>query len=54
MLAALDKTGSIETAAAAIAEEHDVELATVITDMCELCDKLSQRGLIEIEPRRPE
>jgi hypothetical protein len=51
MLAALDEIGSIELAAAKIAEEHDGEIATVMADMCALCRKLSQRGIVEIEPR---
>jgi hypothetical protein len=50
MLAALDETGSVMTAAERIAERHEVELAHVVTDMCSLCEKLSERGLITIEP----
>lgn len=50
MLAALDETGSVEAAAKQMAERHEVDVAAVLADVCALCEKLSERGLIEIEP----
>jgi hypothetical protein len=49
MLSVLEDAGSVEQAAEKIAERHGVELATVQTDMCALCEQLAERGLITVE-----
>jgi hypothetical protein len=50
MLAALDETGSIELAANRIAERHEVDLSRVQNDLCDLCERFMQRGLIAVVP----
>jgi hypothetical protein len=49
MLAALDDTGSVEAAAHAIADRHEVDLNEVQADICALCERFIERGLIEVE-----
>jgi Coenzyme PQQ synthesis protein D (PqqD) len=50
MLTALQETDTVEAAAQQIAERHGVELARVQADICALCESLSERGLIAVEP----
>ncbi len=54
MLQALERAACVRDAAAVVAEEYAQPLAIVEQDMCELCDALLARGLIELdgEPSR--
>jgi hypothetical protein len=54
MLEALERAACVRDAAAAVAEEYAQPPAIVERDMCELCDALLERGLIELdgEPSR--
>lgn len=49
MLAAMEETGSAERAAEIVADEFEVELDRVRTDLAELCAKLLERGLVVVE-----
>ena len=49
MLAALEQAACLRDAAAAVAEEYGQPPAIVERDMCELCDALLARGLIEFD-----
>ena|ERR1035437_10035878 len=49
MLAALEQTGCVRDAAAAVAAGFEQAQAVVEKDMCELCRLLLDRGLIEID-----
>jgi Coenzyme PQQ synthesis protein D (PqqD) len=50
MLAALDEVGNVREAAARLAGEYDQPLEQIEVDLCEFCEALSERGLIELEP----
>jgi molybdenum-dependent DNA-binding transcriptional regulator ModE len=47
MLQALTEAGSVREAAAAVAAEYDAPAATIEGDICELCQNLLDRGLVE-------
>jgi coenzyme PQQ synthesis protein D (PqqD) len=47
MLAALERSSSVAAAARAIADRYSEPQANVERDLCELCAKLLDRGLIE-------
>jgi hypothetical protein len=49
MLDALEKATCVRAAAAAVAEDYKNPQALVEQDMCELCQLLLDRGLIEID-----
>lgn len=49
MLEALERTGVVSEAAAAIAEDYDQPIEAAEEDVCRLCEALLERGLIEIE-----
>jgi hypothetical protein len=49
MLEALERASSVHEAAAAVAGEYAQPQAVVERDMCELCDGLRARGLIELD-----
>jgi hypothetical protein len=49
MLEALERASSVHEAAAAVAEEYAQPQAVIERDMCELCDGLRTRGLIELD-----
>jgi Coenzyme PQQ synthesis protein D (PqqD) len=49
MLEALERTSCVHDAAAAAAGEYAQPQATVERDMCELCNALLARGLIELD-----
>jgi hypothetical protein len=49
MLQALTEAGSVREAAAAVAAEYDAPAATVEADVCDLCQSLLDRGLVERE-----
>jgi hypothetical protein len=49
MLEALERAACLRDAAAAMATECGQEQTVVERDMCELCDALLERGLIEID-----
>ena len=51
MFDALASTGSARAAAAVIAERYDEPEDEVEQDLCELCEALHERGLIEIDGR---
>ena len=51
MLDALARAPCVSDAAAAIAAGHDKSRAVVERDMCELCELLLDRGLVEIDDR---
>jgi hypothetical protein len=48
MLEALERASCVRDAAAAVAEEYAQPQATVERDMCELCNALLERELIEL------
>jgi hypothetical protein len=47
MLQALTEAASVREAAAAVAAEYDAPAATVEGDICDLCQNLLDRGLVE-------
>jgi hypothetical protein len=49
MLDALEKASSVRDAAIAVAEDYEQPQAVVEKDMCELCQLLLDRGLIEVD-----
>ncbi|MFI5003837.1 MAG: PqqD family protein [Solirubrobacterales bacterium] len=49
MLAALERAACVRDAAAAVAGEYGQEQSVVERDMCELCNVLLSRGLIELD-----
>jgi hypothetical protein len=49
MLEALERAASLREAAAAIAKEYDQPRELVERDMCELCNTLLERGLVEVD-----
>jgi hypothetical protein len=49
MLEALEHAGSVRAAAVGLAESYDQPQTTIERDLCELCDALLERGLIEID-----
>ena len=52
MLAALDRTGSLPKAALEVANEFSQPIGEVEKDMMSLCERLLERGLIEIVETR--
>jgi hypothetical protein len=53
MLEALEQASCLRDAAVAVAEEYAQPPAVVERDMCELCDGLLARGLIELDGDSP-
>jgi hypothetical protein len=54
MLGALEQAASPRAAAAILAQDYDQPRSVIERDLCELCDALAERGLVEIdEPRAP-
>lgn len=53
MLDALEKAPCVRDAAAAVAEGYEQSRAVVEQDICELCQLLLDRGLIEIDGGPP-
>lgn len=53
MLEELEHAPSVRAAAAAVAERYEEPLSEIEQDVCELCDALRQRGLIEIDVAEP-
>jgi hypothetical protein len=51
MLEALERSVCLRDAAAAVAQEYGQPSASVEQDMCELCNVLLERGLIEVDGR---
>jgi Coenzyme PQQ synthesis protein D (PqqD) len=49
MLEALTKEGSVRAAAALVAAEYEQPPSTAERDICDLCEALLERGLIEID-----
>ena len=49
MLDALKQAASVHDAAAALAESYEQEQNVIEQDLCELCQALLERGLIEID-----
>ena len=49
MLEALEQADTVNQAAAAAARDYEQSQATTEQDMCDLCQALLERGLIEIE-----
>jgi hypothetical protein len=47
MLQALTEAASVREAAAAVAAEYDAPAATIEVDICDLCQNLLDRGLVE-------
>jgi hypothetical protein len=47
MLQALTEAASVREAAAALAAEYDAPAATIELDICDLCQNLLDRGLVE-------
>jgi Coenzyme PQQ synthesis protein D (PqqD) len=52
MLEELDRAASVQAAAAELAERCPEPRATIERDLCELCDALCERGLIEVDGGR--
>jgi hypothetical protein len=50
MLEALSESGSVRAAALALAGEYGAPVETIERDICELCQTLLERGLIERGP----
>jgi hypothetical protein len=48
MLAALDRTGSVPSAARAVADEFEQPVDAIESDVISLCERLLERGLIEV------
>lgn len=51
MLEALERAHSVRAAAALVAERYDQPQDEIEQDLCELCEALHERGLIEIDGR---
>jgi Coenzyme PQQ synthesis protein D (PqqD) len=49
MLKALEQAASVRDAAAALATDYEQDLSIVVRDLCELCQSLLERGLIETD-----
>jgi Coenzyme PQQ synthesis protein D (PqqD) len=49
MLEALDQAASVHDAAVALSDRYEQTLSTIERDLCELCQALRERGLIEID-----
>jgi hypothetical protein len=49
MLEALERAACLHDAAAAVAKEYEQPQAVIEQDMCELCNSLLERGLIEVD-----
>lgn len=49
MLEVLAQEGAVRDAAAAVAAEYELPQATAERDICDLCEVLVERGLIEID-----
>jgi len=47
MLQALTEAASVREAAAAVAAEYEAPAATIEADICDLCQNLLDRGLVE-------
>jgi len=47
MLQALTEAASVREAAAAVAAEYEAPAATIEVDICDLCQNLLDRGLVE-------
>lgn len=53
MLDALERAACVRDAAAALAESYEQAQSLVERDLCELCQSLLERGLIETDDGRP-
>jgi hypothetical protein len=53
MLDALEQAPCVRDAAAALAESYEQVQSLIEQDLCELCQSLLERGLIEIDDDRP-
>ena len=53
MLKELEQAGSVSAAAEVLAQAYDQPLATIERDLCDLCEALRERGLIELNDARP-
>jgi hypothetical protein len=53
MLEALERASCVRDAAAAVAGEYEQSQTLVEHDMCELCNALLARGLIELDGNSP-
>jgi hypothetical protein len=51
MLEALERAPSVRAAATVLAARHGQPLDEIEQDLCELCEALHERGLIEIDGR---
>jgi hypothetical protein len=49
MLEALTEADSVRGAAAAVAAEYDAPADTIEADICDLCQNLLDRGLVELD-----
>ena len=49
MLEALERTTSVRAAAGELAERYAHAPDTIERDVCELCEALRERGLIEVD-----
>ena len=49
MLEVLAKEGAVREAATLVAEEYEQPLDATERDICDLCEALAERGLIEID-----
>ncbi|HEV3321192.1 MAG TPA: PqqD family protein [Solirubrobacteraceae bacterium] len=53
MLAALERADSVRAAAVVVAGEYEQPAEAVERDMCELCNSLLARGLVELDGDAP-
>ncbi len=54
MLEALERAACVRDAAAALAEDYEQDQSVIERDLCELCQSLLERGLIQTDDGRPE
>lgn len=49
MLATLEETDTVQDAAVRLARDYKQPVETIANDLCEFCDALVERGLLQIE-----
>ncbi len=49
MLEELERAPTVAEAVPALADAYEVDVATIERDLCELCEALHSRGLIEVD-----
>lgn len=49
MIAVLERSSSVREAATRLAEEFELEASEIERDLCEFCEALVERGLLQLE-----